>query len=61
MSEADKLKAEAAKLLESLCKATEALKVVQELKKSTDNDNEVFFISEVTLQFLCIGLFDHQI
>ncbi len=54
MSDADKLKAEAAKLFESLCKATEALKVVQELKKSTDNDNEVFFISEVTLQFICI-------
>jgi len=41
MSEADKLKAEAAKLLESLSKATEALKVVQELKKSADNNNEV--------------------
>ena len=50
MSEVDKLRSEAAKLLESLSKATEALKAVQELKNSADNDNEVLFNGKVTLQ-----------
>ena len=45
MTDSDKLKAESSNLAEYLSKASESLKLVEDLKKTVENDNQEYNLS----------------
>ena len=45
MTDSDKLKAESSNLAEYLSKASESLRLVEDLKKTVENDNQEYILS----------------